>query len=307
MDISIKEKICFIVILVLLSCSSEKSPQVKGVQKTENKSDPAMSLPAASTGEKAQYSLEILPASATRNSTLSAIPRGFNVNDAKIEWVINGGPTAGSGTTFKASETKKGDRVQARAIVDGLEVPSNTLEIKNAPPEITRVKIMPEVFKPGDNWWADVSGSDPDGDTVTFLYEWTKNGGPAGKGRMLESQMKRGDKISVRITPYDGTDYGRPVFVEREIANMPPWLSEEKKINFDGKVLTCQIKASDPDGDPLVYSLKAAPQGMAINPSTGLITWNIPRDFQGTASVTASVNDGHGGEAAHTFNIAVHP
>jgi hypothetical protein len=202
---------------------------------------------------------------------------------------------------------KKGDRVQARAIVHGTEVASNTVEINNAPPEIVKMKIMPEFFKPGDTWWVDASGSDPDGDTVTFLYEWTKNGEPAGKGRMLESQMKRGDKISVRITPYDGADYGRPVFVEREIVNMPPWISQEKKINFDGQVLTCQIKAGDPDGDPLVYSLKAAPQGMTINPSTGLVTWNVQRGFQGTASATAVVNDGHGGEATYTFDIALHP
>jgi hypothetical protein len=298
---------CFVTMLALLSCSSEKSPQVNGVQKSEDQGVPGTSLPAASTGEKAQYSLEIFPARATRSSTLSVFSKDFNVNDAKIEWVINGSPGAGSGVTFKASETKKGDRVQARAVFQGKEILSSTVEIKNAPPEITKVKIMPEVFKPGDTWWVDVAGSDPDGDAVTFLYEWKRNGGPAGKGRMLESQMKRGDKISVRITPYDGTDYGRPVFWERELANMPPWMSEEKKINFDGKVLTCQITASDPDGDPLVYSLKAAPQGMTINPSTGLITWNVPRDFQGTASVTAAVNDGHGGEASHTFSIAVHP
>ena len=41
-------------------------------------------------------------------------------------------------------------------------------------PELTSIKIMPEIFKAGDTLYVDVVGSDIDGDEVTILYEWTK-------------------------------------------------------------------------------------------------------------------------------------
>src|SRR5262249_31399451 len=36
------------------------------------------------------------------------------------------------------------------------------------------------------------------------------------------------------------------------------------------------VKAIDPDGDPLTYSLPLGPQGMSIDPTSGLITWAGP-------------------------------
>jgi len=295
------------VVPALLSCTSDKEAQVGQVQTKETGGAQVSQVTESPAGQKTQYSLEISPAGATRNSTLSAVPKGFNVNDAKIEWVINGGPNTGSGITFKASETKKGDRIQAKTTIHGMEILSNIVEIGNTPPELTRVKFMPEVFKAGDSLYIEAAASDAGENAVTILYEWKKNGEPAGNGKAIGSPVKRGDMVSVKVTPFDGESYGKPIILERQIQNMPPLISEDKKINFDGQVLTCQLQAGDPDGDPLVYSLKAAPQGMTINPSTGLITWNVPRDFRGTASVTAAVNDGHGGEATHIFNIAVHP
>jgi len=41
------------------------------------------------------------------------------------------------------------------------------------------------------------------------------------------------------------------------------------------------VDATDPDGDPLTFSLKSSPDGMFINPSTGLITWLPSRDQTG--------------------------
>jgi hypothetical protein len=151
----------------------------------------------------------------------------------------------------------------------------------------------------------EASGSDMDGDNVAILYEWTKNGEPAGKGRAIDSQIKRGDKISVKITPFDGEAYGQSIILNREVRNMPPMIVEDKKFNFNGRNFSCQLKAADPDGDTMNYSLKSAPSGMTINPSTGLITWAVPSDFKGKASFTACANDGRGGEAVQTFNVDI--
>ena len=48
--------------------------------------------------------------------------------------------------------------------------------------------------------------------------------------------------------------------------------------------------ATDPEGDAMVYSLASGPQGMDIDPATGLVTW-VPRTV-GTMGATISVTDG---------------
>lgn len=153
----------------------------------------------------------------------------------------------------------------------------------------------------------DVSGSDIDGDEVTITYEWAKNGESAGNDKKIETSLKRGDKFSVKITPFDGESYGRPIVLHREIRNMHPTIIEDKKFVFDGKVWSYQVKATDPDGDPLTYSLKTALSGMTIEPSTGFIKWNVPPEFKGKAPVTVSVKDGHGGEAVQSFTLEITP
>lgn len=293
-----------------MSCSSEK-PSDMTKQKPSEIGSGSITETSQTTHVYAvngSYSIEITPKDASRNSTLYVVPKGFNLPDARIEWLVNGKPVISSlPYQFKAADTRRGDTVQAKAIIEGREILSNIIQITNTPPEISKVKIMPEVFKPGDMLYVDVAGSDIDGDEVTISYEWTKNGEPAGDKKQLGVPLKKGDKISVKITPFNGESYGRSVVLHREIMNMPPSIVEDKgfKYNFDGKVYTYQVKAFDPDGDQLMYSLKSAPQGMNINSTTGLIQWDVPADFKGKAPFTVSVTDGHGGEAMQNFTLDI--
>jgi hypothetical protein len=153
--------------------------------------------------------------------------------------------------------------------------------------------------------YVDAEAKDDDGDSATVLYEWTKNGQPAGAGKVIEGEVKRGDKITVKVTPFDGEDHGRAITVATEVRNMPPAIVDHNTFDFDGKVWTYQVKASDADGDPLSYSLSVAPQGMTIDPDSGRVTWIVPYDFRGKTSFTVAVKDGHGGEASYTARVRI--
>lgn len=302
--------LCFISVFLLLSCSSEKPSQLDAQKPSEtvgrNGVQESSKQPVPLGGEP--YSMEIVPSDANRNSTLSLRPKGFNLSDAKIEWLVNGKATSSPvPSQFRPKEAKKGDKVQARAILQDREVFSNIIQIKNNPPVLIKVKVMPEAFKPGDTLYVDVSGSDIDGDEVKILYEWTKNGMPAGNDKRIDGQIKRGDKVSVKITPFDGEVNGRTIILHREIGNLPPMIIENKEFNFDGKVYTYQIKAEDPDGDSLSFSLKSSPSGMVIDPTTGLIHWNVPSGFRGKSIITVSVTDGHGGESVQSLTFEITP
>lgn len=65
------------------------------------------------------------------------------------------------------------------------------------------------------------------------------------------------------------------------------------------------LDAIDPDIDPLTYSLETSPNGMGIDPSTGLITWGPTEDQVGKHPVTVVVDDGRGGTAEQSFMVCV--
>jgi hypothetical protein len=297
----------FIAILfaLLFSCSSDKT-DVSRQQTREPGDVSSQTSQDGSPSTGGAYSLEIVPVNANKRSRLYAVPHGFNLPDAKIQWLVNGEKMASTGASeFDASVTKKTDEVQARAVIQDQEIVSNVIQIGNAPPEISRVKIMPEVFRSGDTLSVDASGKDIDGDEVTLSYEWTKNGEPAGNGRQIQVPLKRGDKISVRITPFDGAVYGQAGIIHRDIVNLPPVITDTRTYQFDGKHYSHQVYAMDTDGDNLTYSLKKAPSGMNIDSSSGLITWSVPSDFIGKASFIVAVSDGHGGEAIQDLNLLI--
>jgi len=290
----------------MIACSSEK-PSDSDKQNIREKSEKSISeAPQTHTAVDSSHSIEISPSEATRNSTLTLTLNGIDHQEAKIEWLVNGYPVSTQKTPdqFKTADTRRGDTVQVKSIIGEEEVLSNTVTIKNTPPELSRIKIMPEVFRPGDRLYVDASGSDIDGDDVSIEFEWTINGEPAGNGREIGNQVKRGDRISVKITPFDGESYGDSITLNREIRNMPPLISEDKEFIFNGNTYSYHIKATDPDGDDLTYSLKTAPDGMTVD-SSGLIKWSVPPDFKGKAPVTVSVSDGNGGEATLNFSVEI--
>ena len=62
-----------------------------------------------------------------------------------------------------------------------------------------------------------------------------------------------------------------------------------------------------PAGDSHTFALLARPEGMAVDPATGLVTWTPSAGQAGAHAVSAQVRDGHGGVTLQEFTVVVAP
>ncbi len=243
-------------ILAMAACSSGKPSES---QSQDQKASAGVSTTgsAASSGNE-QFLVEITPKDATRRTNMMLIAKGFNISDAKIEWLADGVAISGANAyILSGASIKKGSVVKAKVNVKGREIASNEIVIKNSPPVITGARFKPS----GNSLGVAVTAEDADGDNVTLAYAWSVNEKPAGTDKTIGISVKRGDKMSVRITPSDGESEGRTIILTSEARNMPPVLSDQRDIKFYGNLWTCQLKAVDHDGDTVTFALKSGPPG----------------------------------------------
>src|SRR5205823_4624411 len=84
--------------------------------------------------------------------------------------------------------------------------------------------------------------------------------------------------------------------------NTPPSiLSKPPTQAAVGRLYSYAVHASDRDGDPLTYVLAAAPDGMTIDPSSGVVHWAPAAGQVGGQHVVINVDDAHGGGAAQSY------
>ena len=143
------------------------------------------------------------------------------------------------------------------------------------------IKLSPKIVYHGTKIKTAVSGKDADDDDeVTYFYEWRRNDTvlPDNIQPEIDTKgFKKGELITLFVTPFDGKDKGKTRFSRTiVIANRPPEITSLPPVSLSNGKYIYEVKANDPDGDVLTYSLENAPSGMAIDPATGVIKWDIP-------------------------------
>jgi hypothetical protein len=84
----------------------------------------------------------------------------------------------------------------------------------------------------------------------------------------------------------------------RSVTSSPP-------TKTDGNIYTYQVKANDPDDDPILFTLKSAPKGMEIDKETGLIRWEIRKGDQGTHPIEIEASGGEGAKSFQRYTLSV--
>ncbi len=256
------------------------------------------------------YKIELSPKGAVRNSHITVNVKGANPLAISYQWIANNSKIEGeTGNVLKYPGLRKNDRVQVSvSIKDRGEFISEPLIIINSAPQIQSAKLSPQHPKKGTDIMVETKTHDEDGDSVSLTYSWFINGAqiPGETTDMLKgTAVKRGDKISVKITPSDGEQKGQAVTLYTIVSNSMPAVSSSINANIIGSAYTTKINAADPDDDTLTYDLRQAPKGMVIDKSTGMITWKVEGKDKGRHPVTASVTDGHGGELLINFDVTI--
>ncbi|HVN96334.1 MAG TPA: Ig domain-containing protein [Syntrophorhabdaceae bacterium] len=141
------------------------------------------------------------------------------------------------------------------------------------------------------------------GDRIVYAYQWTKNGEPFGGNNDAASGFKRGDRIAVKVTPFDGDVAGQPGVFTMEVKNTTSISAEGKQLKYDGKVLSYQVKGTDPNGDALSYALVDAPGGMTIDSASGILNWQIKEGDQGSHTVKVRITSSKGSEVVFPLKI----
>jgi hypothetical protein len=170
-------------------------------------------------------------------------------------------------------------------------------------PEMINARLQLESINNTDVLKVIPEGSEKKDSAITYTYGWMKNDEPFGGNTNSISGFKKGDRIEVTITPFDGKNYGEPRILSTEIMKTTPKIIENKEITFDGNVLSYKVQATDPDNGTLSYSLIEAPKGMTIDKMNGTINWQPKPDEFGVFNVGVKVSNDHGGEIVYQLNI----
>jgi len=172
--------------------------------------------------------------------------------------------------------------------------------------KITKAVFNPEYINGKDVLKAVVEAKGPSvSEEIHMKYEWKINSQGAGNGGNNISGFKRGDKISVTITPYTENQTGHPVTLNVQIANTTPGVFGGKELTNDGKTFSYQIDAQDPDGDALSYELLSGPEGMSIDKKSGLVNWPLRENNSSEHPVKVKIIDGQGGEITHQLTVSI--
>lgn len=236
--------------------------------------------------------------------TLDSGPAGLTITPQGIvNWTPAGNQLGSQTVQIKVSDGRGGEAIQLFTLNVVTSAPNTNPEISGTPRTSVRV---------GDQYLAQLSASDADGDPLTYSLSTSLSGMTIDSdGRLYFSPTAAqlgAHQVTVRVIDGQGgsaeTTFTLNV-VGQEANSAPVITSTPPSAATLGRTLRYTPTFSDADGDPVVWSLLSGPVGMAIDPETGIIRWRPTQSQLGPQTVVLQATDPMLASTTQAFTITV--
>jgi RHS repeat-associated protein len=161
----------------------------------------------------------------------------------------------------------------------------------------------------GNPYQYQFSANDPDGGSVTFTLDAPDINAKIDPNTGLFTWTPTNDGSFPFVVTATDSQGGRTSFpfalLVNSGSNLAPFIaSTPRKQTAIGQTYVYQIAATDPNSDPLTYSLINPPAGMSVN-NQGLLTWTPTAAQLGQSAIQIQVSDGRGGITTQQFGLDV--
>jgi hypothetical protein len=177
---------------------------------------------------------------------------------------------------------------------------------------IQAIRLQPSRPTRMDNLKAEVEVASDAPEQLVYTYLWKVNGRiieEATEATLNLSTFKKGDIISVTVTPNDGSTNGFALESPLVAIHSAPPSLELKAVRQTRKIgepIELQLVVVAPDGDQVAFSLEAPlVPGMTIDKRSGKITWLLQPDQKGSFRFAAAVEDDNQTKVTKIFDITV--
>ena len=176
-------------------------------------------------------------------------------------------------------------------------------------PDLGSLEFLPPQPRTGDDLKVKITVG---GSALRAEVRWSVNGEEVALSdcndtvpeAALGVAIKAGDQIEVSVTPFNAeNEAGWPMVRKITIGNAPPHIKLLEQKIVSG-VYTAKVEATDPEGEPVSFTLQQGPPGMSVDPK-GAISWRFSQGTTGKFDVKVSAKDQQGGEAVLLYSFAI--
>lgn len=241
------------------------------------------------------------PEGASLTYSLDEAPDGVAINNSgNLNWIPSAGQAGEHRISVRVTDERGATATQAFTVT--VSATNQRPVIESVPPQGARID---------QPYHYDANASDPDGDVLTYVLSQAPSGmsidSSTGSIQWTPGESQEGT-VPVRLDVSDGRGGQTSQTFEIQVSRdntAPTIVSAPETVTEPDTEYVYQAQANDPDGDPLTFSLEAAPSGMTVDADSGLVLWTPGENQTGEHSVALRVSDSEGGQNTQSFNLVV--
>jgi hypothetical protein len=186
----------------------------------------------------------------------------------------------------------------------------HAISLREGPAFIQAVRLQPTHPTRRDSLKAEVEAAPVAPPKLSYTYRWKVNDlivVKAAEDTLDLSAFKKGDLVTVTVTPHDGNTAGAAVESPLvAIHSVPPSLelAAMRRVRKSGEPIELQLVGAAPEGEVVGFSLEEPHvPGMTVDKTSGRIIWHLQPDQKGVFRFGAAVEDNSGTKVTRIFEI----